>query len=470
MKEFKFLITLFILTIFVSGCSEEFLQEPAPTDKVSGAVVFASRAAAEAHISGMLRLSRAQYAATDTGGLNSLYFARSVKGNDLVMSANWFLFDYAHENREPNYRRVNFVWEFCYYMIYQANALINGLPESPLSDVDKAELTAQARAIRGFYYFQLAMEFQDTYAVGKSKPSLPIYTEVSTDGKPMSTLQEVYDQILSDLTLARDLGSASRIDKSYINTNVINAMLSRVYLVMENWSAAETAANNARQGFPLSASGYANGFNNLEGNEEWIWGMPQSLDQSNYYWGWPHAGTDFYTLSYSAVHWNDTFVNSFSDTDVRNIFVSGALGGTPADWFYHISRKWTFTFDADHSIFRSAEMILTEAECKARQGDDPGAHSLLFSVQSNRDPLAVMSSNTGADLIEEILFERRKELYGEVGTEWFDAKRLQRGITRDGNHRVFVTLEPNDKRFYLKIPQKEIDSNDFIDETINDGR
>ena len=29
-------------------------------------------------------------------------------------------------------------------------------------------------------------------------------------------------------------------------------------------------------------------------------------------------------------------------------------------------------------------------------------------------------------LIEEILIERRKELYGEMGVEWFDAKRLRR--------------------------------------------
>ena len=119
---------------------------------------------------------------------------------------------------------------------------------------------------------------------------------------------------------------------------------------------------------------------------------------------------------------------------------------------------------------RTAEFMLTEAECKARGGDDSGAHALLYAVQSDRDPLAVMSSNTGNDLIEEILVERRKDLYGEIGIEWFDAKRLQRGIYRDGNHRIFVDLEPNDKRFYLKIPESEIDANEFIDESVNDGR
>ena len=91
-------------------------------------------------------------------------------------------------------------------------------------------------------------------------------------------------------------------------------------------------------------------------------------------------------------------------------------------------------------------------------------------MQSNRDVNAVKSTNTGADLLEEILLERRKELYAEIGVEWFDAKRLVRGITRDGNQRVLVTLVPNDKRFFLKIPQNEIDSNDNIDESVNDNR
>ena len=72
--------------------------------------------------------------------------------------------------------------------------------------------------------------------------------------------------------------------------------------------------------------------------------------------------------------------------------------------------------------------------------------------------------------MEEILLERRKEIYGEIGVEWFDARRLERGITRSSNHRIVKNLEPNDKRFFLKIPQSEIDANDAIDASVNDGR
>ncbi|MBL7472869.1 RagB/SusD family nutrient uptake outer membrane protein [Robertkochia sp. 1368] len=455
--------------LMLTSCTKEFLNEPQPTDSVTDVVVFSSREGAEALISGMMRVTRGQFEATDTGGLNSLFFARDVKGNDLIQASSWFRFDYAHDNREPFYRRVRFTWEFPYFMINQANTLINGVNASDLAQEDKDYLLAQGHALRAYYYFQLVMEFQHTYSYDPSLPAPPIYTELSLEGKPMTTVQEMYDLILSDLNTAKAMASDYRLDKSYVNINVINGMLANVHLVMENWAEAEAAANAAYEGFVLNADGYDDGFSDMA-NPEWIWAMPQTLDQSNYYWGAPHSFTDFNTLSYMATHVNRDFVNLFSDSDVRNIFVEGAVGGNEDNWFYYTTNKFVFAFDSDHPIMRTPEFMLVEAEAKARQGKEAEAHDLLFMVQSDRDPNAVRSANTGEDLIEEILVERRKELYAEIGVEWFDAKRLRRGITRTGNHRVSVDLAPDDKRFFLKVPQSEIDANDSIDDSVNANR
>ena len=95
---------------------------------------------------------------------------------------------------------------------------------------------------------------------------------------------------------------------------------------------------------------------------------------------------------------------------------------------------------------------------------------LLFALQKNRDPFAVASGATGSALIEEILLEKRKETYGDApAVEWFDAKRLGRGIPRTGNQRLKgnSALTANDKRFFLKVPQREIDANDNITEAVN---
>lgn len=470
MKNFKNFLLLAVAVVFLNSCSEDYLKEPKPTDSVTDVVVFTSVDGAEALISGMMRVSRAQFTATDAGGLYSMYYARDVKGTDIIQSNNWFTFDYAHENREPNYRRTRFNWEFPYYMINQANTLIQGVTNSDaISEEDKNYLLAQGLALRGFYYFQLVMEYQQTYTFDPSLPAPPIYLEPATEGKAMSTVQDVYDVILDDLTTAQSIGADYRLDKSYINQNVISGMLANVYLVMENWEAAEAAANAAYQGFSLNAAAYDDGFNDMS-NPEWIWGMPQSLDQSNYYWGAPHSMSDHKTLSYQATFINNDFVDLFSDTDVRKIFDAGIYGGTEANWFYYITDKFQFTFDADHALMRVPEMMLVEAEAKARQQDYEAAHELLFTIQSDRDPNAVKSTNTGQDLIDEILVERRKELYGEIGVEWFDAKRLRKGLVRTGNHRISVELAPDDKRFVLKVPLAEIDANDNIDESVNSGR
>jgi len=128
-----------------------------------------------------------------------------------------------------------------------------------------------------------------------------------------------------------------------------------------------------------------------------------------------------------------------------------------------VSQK-TINFNESIIMMRVGEMYLVEAEAKARLGDAT-AKDILYELQLNRDPEAIKSANTGTALIAEILLERRKELYGELGIDWLDAKRLQAPLDRStSNHEApnDYVIPANDPVFILKIPQKEIDSNDFI--------
>jgi len=469
----KILVSL-VACFMLIGCSDEFLDEPKPTKGVTESVVFSSRKGVEAFISGIMRRFRGQYTATDAAGVNSIFFARSVKGNDIIQANNWFGFDYANDNREPTYRRTSFTWNYCYYMINQANTLINGIEASNLSATDKKELMAYGYALRGFFYHQLVMEFAPTYSFDPNYPAPPIYTSLSLTGNGMSTVKDMYALIVTDLTKAVDGLTANRLGKSYINKNVANGILAQVYQVMGNWSGAEAAAKAAYGGNPtavLNAAGYRTGFSDYT-NVEWIWGSAQTADQTNYYYGFPHASTDFTTTSYAATHINVDFANLFTSTDVRRLFQLRSSTLPTSDFRYWITSKFKFTFDADHPIIRTSEMILIEAEAKQRQGNDAAALDLLYTLQKNRDASAVKSNKTGAALLEEILVERRKELYAEIGVEWFDAKRLRRGITRTGNHRIgaAANLTADDKKFFLKIPQAEIDANDLIDDSVNNNR
>ncbi|WP_297985022.1 RagB/SusD family nutrient uptake outer membrane protein [uncultured Chryseobacterium sp.] len=458
----------------LQSCREEYLNEPAPTASVSPDVVFGSKEGANAFMAGILRRTRGQFTATDAGNLGSMYFARTNKGNDVINAASWFGFDYANDNREPTYRRTVFTWNFLYYIINQVNAFIKGVEESTeISADDKNELLGQAYAMRAFMYFELSMEFQHTYTYDTALPAPPIYNEPNAlEGNPMSTQKEMYDFIVSDIEHAISIGSTNRINKSYFNKTVAYAVGARIYQVMGNWAKAAQYANLAYGGSvsgALQPAAYSLGFDDMDENKEWLLADPQTSDQSAYYYLAPHG---FFTMTESA--YNNTYINKtlvalFTATDVRNTFAKT----TRTDYRQWYTKKFKFAFDADVPLIRTAEMILIEAESLYRSGNEAGAKSILYQLQKNRDASAVQSANTGAALLNEILVERRKELYGEIGIEWYDAKRLRKGLPRDSWHRLNLAtnpMMPDDKRFFLKIPQAEIDANPNIDDTVNSNR
>lgn len=471
MKKVILIISLVASSLTLTNCSNDFLNTPEPTDLISEEVAFSSKEGINAVMSGIIRQSRAQFTSTDTGNIGSLFFARTVKGNDLIQSNNWFGFDYENNNREPTYRRTLFSWQFPYELASRLTIFIEGVKASSasLTEEERNAFLGQGYAFRAFCYFQLSLEFQHTYTYDPNLPAPPIYRDSSSlEGKPMSTMKEFYEFILSDLENAVNLSSYDRIDKSYMNKEVAYALQAQVYQVMGEWNKAEQAAKNAYGGDPssvLASNEYGNGFNDMN-TTDWLWASPQSEDQSAYYWTAPFAFIDFNTTSYRATYVNNNFVNLFSPTDVRRLFTKMPQN----DWRSYTTTKFQFNFGSDVPLIRYPEMILIEAEALYRQGKINEAHNLLFTLQKNRDTAAVKSTNTGAALLEEILVERRKELYGENGVEWFDAKRLRRGITRSSNHRIVVNLLPDDKRFFLKIPQAELDANPNIDPAINNGK
>ena len=110
---FSKILVAFMAMFMLAGCSEDFLYEPKPTDGVSDEVIYSSRKGTEAYISGIMRRFRGQFiAATDAAGVNSLFFARTVKGNDIIQANTWYTNDYANDNREPTYRRTSFTWNY----------------------------------------------------------------------------------------------------------------------------------------------------------------------------------------------------------------------------------------------------------------------------------------------------------------------------------------------------------------------
>ncbi|MFO7977307.1 MAG: RagB/SusD family nutrient uptake outer membrane protein, partial [Bacteroidales bacterium] len=77
------------------------------------------------------------------------------------------------------------------------------------------------------------------------------------------------------------------------------------------------------------------------------------------------------------------------------------------------------------------------------------------------------STNTGQDLIDEILIQRRLELWGE-GFRFYDLKRTNSDLDRRNlNHNASVLsnllhVPAGDPRWQWKIPRAELDANPFL--------
>jgi hypothetical protein len=95
--------------------------------------------------------------------------------------------------------------------------------------------------------------------------------------------------------------------------------------------------------------------------------------------------------------------------------------------------------------------------------------SALFTLVKNRDAAYVKSTSTGQTLIDEIMFNRRVELWGE-GFRFTDLKRLNLPMSRVGipNHLIALiqiqTVPVGDVQWEFLFPQDEINANKALEQ------
>ncbi|MDE5420698.1 RagB/SusD family nutrient uptake outer membrane protein [Ancylomarina sp. DW003] len=462
MKLNKILFILLAGSMFVSACSDNFLEDPEPTTAVSPEQVFKSIGGARAALNGIYSYMRSGNVAgnTDDYGLLTVRIMGDLKGVDAALVApSWYYWDYKFMEtmRTVNSTRTREIWSRYYKMINDANTIIKFTPGIDATDAEKNQILGEALGIRAYMHFELVRLYQHTYAKDANAAGVPINLEPSsaaTEGNARSSVSDVYKQVVLDLTEAAKFVGSDRSLKSNFNIDVINGLLARVYLHMENWSDASKYAKLARKDYTLmSGDDFAAGFNDTS-NSEWIWGLAtngeQSLSWASYFSLWDHNRTS----GYKNIYCDKAFKELFTATDARNLFE-----------YDSVKEKWYGTKATDKSdntgaivMMRASEMYLIEAEAEAEAGNNPAAQTALFAIQSQRDASAVKSTSTGSTLVDEVLLERRKELFGE-GFAFFDIKRRQLPLKRGADHWYQADLPANAKEFVLQIPKKELDSN-----------
>lgn len=418
---------------------------------------------------------------------------------------NWFSSAGSYNLGNNNNYMNNLGWYYAYKVIRSANDVLANI-DADTTDPDLQLYASQGYANRGFMYFNLAQLFQYTYKGHESLPCVPIITEenadqVASEGCARSTVQEVYDQALSDInkaiTFLTDCGySVSRIaetgTKRFVSLAVAYGIRARINLVMNNWQAAADDAAKA-----ISISG-ATPYSIAEASvpafassddHNWMWcifvqendrvvtsgiiNFPSHMGSLNYGYAsvgaWRKVGKNLY----AEIPETDCRKGWFLDEDGLSPNLSesqqayATSAGVPAygqvKFAPYQGVLGTSTNANDVPMMRVEEMYLIQAEATAMAGNVPDSKTILENfVKTYRNPNYSCSATTASEMQEEVWFQRRVELYGE-GFSYLDLLRLNKGLDRRGMgypttwvYNVEAPLKP------FLIPNGEMEANSAI--------
>ncbi len=479
-------IGILAVNVLFTACEKDFL-DTYPTDQVSSGVVITTTGNAMTALNGLHRAMYIRYGSQGRGGAGHFNMNIDELGEDHVFnSATWTSGIRWLMNASPTDSYNTAHWAMFYQWIANANVLINGVENANGEQKDKDIIKGQALVYRAYSHFQLVQTWAGAYKIGGNNTQLgvPIKLDNATDPIERSTVEAVYTQINKDLDDAIVLlNGYSRPNKSHLNVAVAKGLKARVALTQGNWPAAIKNATEARAGYTLmDATTYAKGFgDNLDLIDEFMWASHIYEDQTNYFGnlgGYLSRNYSSSSIRANPRSINNLLYNMISATDVRKTLwdPTGKHVGlelvSNAKKYPYTSQKFLAVSVSDSRMdvpmMRAAEMYLIEAEALARSNQS-GAAQALFNLVKTRDASYTLSTKTGADLIEEIMVQRRVELWGE-GFRWLDLKRLNLPMDRTGsNHSSSInnnlmSVAVGDNRWIWPIPQDEMDANPLMEQ------
>lgn len=363
-------------------------------------------------------------------------------------------------------------WNDYFQGIFRANVMIEKLPAVPMDETVKARFTAEAKALRAFYNFQLVRMFGN----------IPLITKPLTAAEFYNVLQvpssEVYTQIETDLTEAiTDLPftlASPETEAGRFTQGIARALLGKVYLYQgkNDLAAAQFAEVN---GVPGETSQY--GYKLLSNFSD-LWVIDNKFNsesileashtnQSNAGWGnWGSGSDEGNSLNVMvgprgyqkiaadapdfATGWSFNVITQSLfdalngdprfDATIANLKllkeqgkIDYAVSSSYMDTGYYLKKFMPLNSDVSTGggdavlnyrqntyIIRLADTYLMEAE--ALGGTGARAQALLDAVRARVGLASIPVS------IDAIINERRLELAGE-GHRWFDLVRTGRAAT-----------------------------------------
>ena len=379
-------------------------------------------------------------------------------------------------------------WEDAYANIFTYNAVINNvLKASDGTVAEREQLWAEALVGRAFEYMNLVNLYGNHYdsqtAANDYGVPLVLSEEIKGEKYARASVEQVYQQIKSDLDKAVPK-LAQKTKYSFDPSQSVGyAFLSRMYLYQGNYEKAlENARLSLQQNDKLLDYKL---YKAIQGQ----WGrLVLASDEGE---AFPDEAKNIENV-YTRLFNNTTYIfkqvaasNSLLETFARNLPANGedmrlalffskdefnpyTTGGSPV----HFPGYTIFApYIEINCGLSTPEVYLTAAECEARIGDPNKSLEYLNRLRDMRIKNNV-HFNTPTNLSKEevlkmVIDERRKEFAFNGLMRLIDLKRLNREswfaktITHSAGEEGTWTLEPNDLRYIMPVPENVLSFNDM---------
>ncbi len=440
-------IILIALAVFTFSSCEDFLDME-PIDQLGEGAFYSNdkelNMAVMACYSGLRSLANEEWRLSEIRSDNARLYIKNTGDaiNVRIRQLDNFTVESTHDENQ-NY------WEAAYKAIDNCNVVLENL--DVVTDLDfKDQLEGEARFIRAYIYFNLVRLYGPVFLVTER------LSIEEGNSLPRSSVQDVYNAIESDLSLAGGAsGNTALLPDTYNSSNrgratswAAKTMLAKVYLTLNRYSEAKTLLINVKNnsGHGLLLGNYAGVFDiNNEMNTEIIFavrylsgGYGQGSPFANYFS--PRDGTFVAGRAYNYNTPTNDLIEAYNaegDEVRKNVVMkdtwiddSGNLSTVPFVTKYFSVFENELDAENDWIVLRYADVLLMLAEIENESSGITAALPYVNEVRTrvNLDPILETDVPTQRDMMLVIENERRLEFAFE-NQRYYDLLRTDRLTT-----------------------------------------
>ena len=420
-------------------------------------------------------------------GYPALLIIRDMMCNDAGFPTSSYAYHFyyfgANMNLDGRYIYIAYVWTYYYKLIQAANSIISVVnPETATKD--QLGYLGAAYAVRAMAYMDMARMYEflpndktssvnsdGNDVLGLTVPIVtPDLTEEQARNNPRAKKADMVAFIEGDIAEAKKYidNISDRLNRTMPNLACVYGLEARLNMWKEDYPAAAVAAQQAIDASgmtPLSEAVALDKASGMNTYTQFMWcvnlvkesdavqsGIVNFIswmsNQTTY--GYTGAATGQYVIC------DKNFYERISDTDWRKKWWQAPEGSSLRDQSSKNHIEYLSAEEAealptyasvkfrpgqgnqeDYNVgsataiplMRVEEMYFIKAEAEAQSNPAAGIATLTDFMTKYRDPSYSTKASTKDEAVDEIIFQKRVELWGE-GQLFFDYKRLNMSVTR----------------------------------------